>query len=290
MRERLENGSDVSLEGLCEGALGEDGTAIRVGRGAPGLERLEVRFDGRAFSPHRHDTYALGFTTKGVQAFRYRGESRACRPGEVYVLHPDEMHDGHAGTADGFGYRILYLDPVLVQRALGGRVLPFVKDPVLGTDPRAARLKTPLADMDLPVEEDRAVEIVGSIADILTDLAGAPPPGGGRLDLQAMLRVRSRIAEAPAHPVPMSELEALAALDRWTIARQFRAAFGTSPSRFRTMRQLDETRRHLMRGETLADAALAAGFADQSHMSRAFKRTYGLTPGQWRISTRASAR
>jgi AraC-like DNA-binding protein len=34
-------------------------------------------------------------------------------------------------------------------------------------------------------------------------------------------------------------------------------------------------------GKPLAEAALSAGFADQSHMSRMFKRTYGLTPAKW---------
>ena len=79
----------------------------------------------------------------------------------------------------------------------------------------------------------------------------------------------------------MGELEQLAGLDRWTLARQFRAAFGTSPGRFRTMRQLDRVRRLLRAGSSLADAAVDAGFADQSHMSRHFKRAYGLTPARW---------
>jgi AraC-like DNA-binding protein len=76
-------------------------------------------------------------------------------------------------------------------------------------------------------------------------------------------------------------LEQLCGLDRWTLARQFRAAFGTSPSRFRTMRQLDHVRRLLKGGASLAEAAIDAGFADQSHMSRHFKKAYGLTPGTW---------
>jgi AraC-like DNA-binding protein len=79
----------------------------------------------------------------------------------------------------------------------------------------------------------------------------------------------------------MDELEQLAGLDRWALARQFRAAFGTSPSRFRTHRQLDLLRRSVTSGASLMDAALEAGFADQSHMSRQFKRAYGLTPARW---------
>jgi AraC-like DNA-binding protein len=60
----------------------------------------------------------------------------------------------------------------------------------------------------------------------------------------------------------IAELEQLAELDRWSLARQFRLAFGTSPSRFRTMRQLDMVRSMIRSGAGLADAALAAGFAD----------------------------
>ncbi|TIW84422.1 MAG: AraC family transcriptional regulator, partial [Mesorhizobium sp.] len=66
-----------------------------------GMERIEARFHGSAFDPHRHDTYAIGVTLRGVQTFRYRGAARLSLPGQVIVLHPDELHDGGAGTEEG---------------------------------------------------------------------------------------------------------------------------------------------------------------------------------------------
>src|ERR671926_1393025 len=96
-----------------------------------GIERMEARFLGRAFAPHRHDTYAIGVTLSGVQAFRYRGAWRCCLPGQCHVLHPDELHDGEAGGDAGFAYRIAYIDPALIQQSLGGRPLPFVADPIV---------------------------------------------------------------------------------------------------------------------------------------------------------------
>jgi AraC-like DNA-binding protein len=80
----------------------------------------------------------------------------------------------------------------------------------------------------------------------------------------------------------MVELERVSGLDRWTLARQFRAVLGTSAGRFRTHRRLDVVRRKLTAGASLVSASIDAGFADQSHMSRQFKRAYGLTPGAWR--------
>ena len=47
----------------------------------PGIERIQAQFRGNAFEPHRHDTYALGVTIRGVQTFRYRGERRYQRAG-----------------------------------------------------------------------------------------------------------------------------------------------------------------------------------------------------------------
>src|SRR5690349_12140754 len=113
---------------------------------APGaLERIEACFSGAAFAPHRHDTYAIGITLAGVQTFDYRGATRHSLPGHVLVLHPDELHDGRAGTADAFRYRTIYLSPVTLQGALAGRALPFVEGGI-STDAMLKRAVLPLLE------------------------------------------------------------------------------------------------------------------------------------------------
>ena len=101
---RRVGGIDV---GGLERSGGRRSDSIRFGPSAHGVERAEVYLSMCAFEPHRHDTYAIGLTTAGVQIFSYRGSRRVCLPGQLHVLHPDETHDGVAGTDDGFGYRIL---------------------------------------------------------------------------------------------------------------------------------------------------------------------------------------
>jgi len=251
--------------------------SIRFGPAAPGLERAEVRLSTCAFEPHRHDTYAIGVTTSGVQTFRYRGERHVCLPGQLHVLHPDETHDGAAATDEGFGYRILYVAPELVREALDGAALPFVADPVQKPTPAIASV---LADLDEPISDLARAEIVAAVADALRALAGAPEPRTA-LDLRAAELAREHLAAHACEQTPASALEDITGTDRFTLARHFRRAFGTSPDRYRTLRRLELARAAIEEGRPLVQAAAQAGFADQSHMTRQFKRAYGLTPARW---------
>jgi hypothetical protein len=72
----------------------------------PQIERIEAYFHGHGFEMHRHDTYAIGHTMSGVQSFQYGKEQVNNLPGQTMVLHPDEAHDGHAGTAFATGCSI----------------------------------------------------------------------------------------------------------------------------------------------------------------------------------------
>ncbi len=256
-------------------------TRMWFGSGAPGIERLDATLRGEAFATHRHDTYAVGITLRGVQTFRYRGEQRHCLPGEWHVLHPDEPHDGAPGTDDGFRYRILHVDPMLIQAALGGRPLPFVPDPVVTDDGGCSPLGDHLTDLGAPLDDLAATEIAADITGLLARHADTPRAASARIDLAAMLRVRSVLLDTPEARHRVEDLETVAGLDRWAIARQFRAAFGTSPTRFRTMRRIERARRLMRSGHPLSEVAVRAGFADQSHLTRMFKRTHGLTPGAW---------
>lgn len=260
-------------------------TRFRYGTGADGIERLEASLRGDAFAPHRHDTYAIGITLAGVQSFRYRGEQHHCTPGEAHVLHPDEVHDGAAGTDDGFRYRIVYLDPALVQQAQGGGPLPFVTDPVIRRQDVPPALVSRLRTIDDPIEDFERVEMAAELTAMLVRHAppspALSPAARGRIPLDALRKVRELINDDPAVRHPADRYEDVSGLDRWTVARQFRVAYGTSPTRYRTLRQLARARDLMVAGHTLAETAVHAGFADQSHLSRMFKRAYGMTPARW---------
>ena len=95
-----------------------------------GMERVEALFRRHAFTPHRHDDYVIGITSHGVQKFSYRGQGRCVLAGQAFIIHPDERHDGRAGTVSGYGYRAAYISPALIAEALGNKPLPFVSEVV----------------------------------------------------------------------------------------------------------------------------------------------------------------
>jgi AraC-like DNA-binding protein len=255
---------------------------IRCGQAVGGIQLLSAWFAGAAFARHRHDTYAIGLTDSGVQSFGYRGSVHRSTPGEVVVLHPDEPHDGNAGTAEGFGYRIIYIDPARIAEAcevVAGRrcALPFVCRPVL----RSARLARTIEAAFACELESLAIDaVILQLAEGLMEEADTPATAP-RPDVAAVDRARAFLDAANDRVVHSSELEAATGLSRFELARQFRLRLGTSPYRYSLMRRLEFARDCLARNESTANLALDAGFADQAHFTRLFKATFGLTPARY---------
>ena len=278
MAASLDDAVGDGLECLCGPAEWVDAT-----RPVDGVELFRARLRGRPFSRHRHDVYAIGVTEEGVQAFDYRGTVERSLPGQVYVLHPDELHDGRAEGPGLFGYRQIYVNPDRIAPALlalTGRTTPLPFAPPVTDDPVLAGIvRTAFAREPEPLALDGLVLRLaqGLLRSCAAGLTGTLRC---RVDLPAVERgrdfLRSRLAV-----VQSSDVEVVTGLDRYQFARQFHAVYGTSPYRYSVMRRLDVARDWLRDARPLADTALEAGFADQAHFTRTFKAAFGMTPGRY---------
>lgn len=244
----------------------------------PGLSLSEV-VHTRAWALPRHGHSAAGVCLLlggGYREWVARRE-RAVRPGDAVYHPPDYFHSDEVGPS---GARFFFVE---VSGAFAARLegaLP--RGPVLDRGGRAAtaarRLRRELAGDDAGsalIREGLACELLGA----LVSRATAEPRGTPGWVARADAVLRERLDEGWS----LSALAAAAGVPPARLARGFRRAFGESVGeRLRRLR-VEAVRERLARpGSDLAEVAFACGFADQSHMTRAFRAAYGTTPGRVR--------
>lgn len=241
---------------------------------------MEVCLQGDAYAPHRHDTYTLAMTHFGVQSFNYRRELRHSLPGQVVVLHPDELHDGEAGTDAGFRYRSISIDPQVIQTVSGDCYLPHIKSGIAVDVELKHAVHTLCSELEAPLEDPEREDALECLVLRLQALSGRVPAGGPK-NIRAAQIARRFIDDNLFAQIDLDRISVAADQDRWELSRMFKAVYGTSPYRYSLHRRLDAACQFLIEGMPLSKAAIACAFFDQSHFTRHFKNAYGLTPGKW---------
>jgi AraC-like DNA-binding protein len=254
------------------------------------VEAMRAHFEQYAYHLHSHETYSFGLTELGAQRFACRGESRTSAVGMVMAFNPDEPHDGHAATELGFTYSIVHIGPGLVAELLAdkaGRVagLPLFDEPVLrdpGLARALARLHASLAQPATTLARDEA--LAATVAAMVDRGARSAGPGSPAVRGESGIarRARAVLEERYLDDLGADELAVAAGASRFALYRAFKASFGLSPSDYQRLLRLRAARRLIAAGRPVAEAAVEAGFADQAHLTRWFRRCYGITPGTFR--------
>ncbi len=250
---------------------------------------------GQQFGRHWHDAYSFGILEEGAQRWKSGRGLVEAFAGQIMTANPGEAHDGRPLGCAMRRWRILSVDTSVFSSVIdhGGTqaqiARPAIDDPSLyqvlrrlfRRIERWSRHPGNRAAEALGCEEslvESAVLIVarhGTVA-LITDTPSH--------DLR---RVRDRLADTPFDPPSLMDLAAMTGLSRYQLLRRFEKAYGLPPHAWVLSRRAEYALRLIRGGLTLAEAAAASGFADQSHMTRAFVRHHGFTPGAWRKAAAA---
>jgi len=105
---------------------------------------------------------------------------------------------------------------------------------------------------------------------------------------QTVAKVRNYLLQHQTDPITLDDLAELVGVSKHYLTRTFRAATGTTPmAELRTMR-LNATRYYLLHTDwTLRVITERVGFNDEFHLSRSFKKQFGVSPRQFRKQLRA---
>ena len=245
------------------------------------VDGIEAVFaDSRlSFARHTHETYGIGVIERGAQKSASGRGLVEAGAGNTITVNPGEVHDGAPIGEGPRAWRMLYLQPGLVAAAAAdifeGRPREEFYAPVL-EDARIARLVSAslaalLAGDGAPLAGEERLLLL--LAAVLRERAPQ------REAVAAITRACERIDTDPAATVTLQDLADDCGIGRFRLLRDFSHATGLTPHAYLLQRRTDLARRLIVAGMPLAEAAIAAGFADQSHMTRNFTRRYGYTPG-----------
>jgi AraC-like DNA-binding protein len=258
------------------------------------LALLTARFTRHRYALHTHPTYVIALVTEGCERLRVGRHAVVAPAGSLILVNPEECHDGEPGAEGGWAYRTFYPSVALmgaVAAETGRRDLPLFAAPLL-RDPALARAVAlaheAAARDDAATAEATMLQALRAL--ILRHAAAAPrreavERGGSRRRVALYAEL---VEDALAEDIRLDRLAAAAGVTRFQVIRDMRRELGLTPGAFIRTHRLRRAARLIAAGEGLAAAANAAGFADQSHLTRAFRTVHGVTPRAWQRAALAS--
>lgn len=261
----------------------------------PSLRSIELRYSEYTepvFHRHNHEAYSIGMVKKGRTRFHIVREDEAVlpvTPGNVVLINPGEVHACNPEAGTCFAYYMLYIEPDYFLRMVSdfsGSLVTAYRFPVSllkSRDPgrQVNQLCLSIQRRQPGIEiETRLLETLAAI------LKGCLP----LIPVLEVSREPSHSVEAgyeylrdhSSENISLKELAGMCHLSPYHFLRLFRRQYGLPPHTAQMQMRVNLGRRLLAEGETIANAAVATGFADQSHFTREFKKSVGTTPQKYR--------
>lgn len=251
-----------------------------------GLDILNARFSDQHFSKHSHGEYVVGIIRSGLHKVWCRGEWWHVEAGTIATLSPDEPHHGGNGNEHGWAQTMFYIPESTMHDLLGksddpeGTVFHF--DIPFHRDQAAFDLLTRATD-NLGPDSDQLLReqcLIEALRDVSRKFARRVQKTTRETGL-GVRQARDFIHCNLDQKLNLTDLSLVAELSKNELLEQFKYEFGLSPYQYVCNQRVVFARELIKRGVSPIDAATDAGFVDQSHMSRHFRRILGITPGQY---------
>ncbi|MFN4160528.1 MAG: AraC family transcriptional regulator [Stenotrophomonas sp.] len=230
---------------------------------------FNLRRYGRASSVDRHDFAQWVLPVDGELAFELDGRGARLDRWQGVFVAPSAGHAQSALADDRFlivDCPVTLLDEDTLQR--------LDEHPVLAL-PIEVRAMAQRVSADSPPQIDGAV-----VARELPLLLHAFSLAGSATRLQA---VCARIEQSPGQAWPVERIAAAVGVSSSRVHALFRAAFDMPPLAWLSACRLRCARGHLAGGDMpIASIAQQAGYSEQSALTRALRREWGLTPAEYR--------
>ena len=260
-----------------------------AGMEVSGYRVLEAAYaNGQSLPRHTHPRPALSFVSRGSFREFNRSGTDVCSAGMMHVRPSEHLH---SNRFEGVGTRVLIVDLPLEPALADRRMRRLIRRPTLVNDggirSLAGKLQWELHHRD--IASDLAVEglVIAMLAQLVRATSSGWATGDGTTSASRLERAREFIDAHFARSLPLTELASVAGLHPSSLARSFKRRFDVTPWQYQRRRQIEWVKAELERGDKPISAlAHEAGFADHSHLTRAFKSQEGVPPSDVRQRSR----
>ncbi|TDR80206.1 AraC family transcriptional regulator [Paludibacterium purpuratum] len=258
------------------------------------LECLDASYRARIFPPHFHEEYVVNALTQGAQSYRYRGGTHLAGVGALVLINPGEVHTGETAHEQGWAYRGYYPEAALLRQLtqdICGQTgaTPYFRQTVVEDLPLARRLNQ--LHLLLRSSQDRLLReaaLQAVFAQVLQRHMAVRPRDEASA-ANAVARVQQMLADCLSDNLSLQTLASAVGLSPWQLCRQFKRQVGLSPVAWRNQLRVSRARGLLASGMPPGEVALALGFADQPHLTRAFRLIVGAPPASYQRAMRPRA-
>jgi len=238
---------------------------------------------GTALPRHTHERASVVVMVDGSFELELSSATRHCGPTAVFSEPAGSAHTNRMGTG---GAHVVVVQPDPAEAELFRSFAAVLEQPTHryhgGLAARACQLARELQaadDLGALAAEGIVLEMLVALTRLGCVRRGGPPAW--------LWRAQDFLHSQFMEPVRLADLAREVAVHPAHLARAFRQQFGTSVGGYVRRLRLDWAAAELQRSDkALAAIALAAGFADQSHFTRSFRRHTGFTPGAYRRGRR----
>ncbi|WP_344847630.1 AraC family transcriptional regulator [Kribbella ginsengisoli] len=244
------------------------------------VEVLHAYFPSHAYPSHTHDAWTVLIVDEGAVRYDLDHREHGLAQAQVSLLPPNVPHDGRSVHPEGFRKRVLHLDPDRLGGAglVGAAVdTPEYVDPVLRQ--RIHQLHGVLVDGREDLEaQSRLTLIEERLQQHLRQQVIDPPD---RRDAAVATKLREVLDGHLLQGITLDEASKLVHAHPVHLVRAFSREYGMPPHRYLTGRRVELARRYLLEGRPAAEVAVLAGFYDQSHLNRHFRKMLGVSPSRF---------
>ena len=255
----------------------------------PFIEARSIH-DGRnvRYAAHAHETFSIGIIAAGHCTYLNGKARERAGAGSVVMMNPGDVHSCNPIHDEPWSYRMLYIDvPWLagIQQDLGisrnDHFQPFSTTMTMRPELYAGlqRVYDVLADPQAEhlQKHSAALTFMTAVQQALSPTRALP-----RYGHRGLVRAAEFIRDNYTRSIVLDEICSAAGLSASYLIRAFKDEYGMTPHAYLINCRIEFSRSQLRRGRPIAEVALAAGFSDQAHLQRSFKKFVAATPGQYR--------